>query len=74
MKFEVRKSGEEFVLDLPDEVVAKLGRRQGDILAVEIIGGRLQIARVHTFHDRAMEFARRGFVKYRETFEALAKS
>jgi antitoxin component of MazEF toxin-antitoxin module len=74
MKFTVRKSGENLILVLPDEAVAKLGWTRGDVLAAEVIDGRLQIVHTQTFHDRAMEIARSGMVKYRKTFEALAKT
>lgn len=74
MKLTVRKSGENLTLVLPDEVVAKLGWSRGDILAAEVVDGELKIIRTQTFHDRAMEIARRGVGKYRKTFEALAKT
>lgn len=74
MKFLVRKSGEKFVVDLPSETIAKLGWARGDVLAAEVVDGGLKIVRIQTFHDRAMEIARRGMMKYRKTFEALAKT
>jgi len=74
MKLKVRKSGENLILMLPDEIVAKLGWSRGDVLAAEVIDGELKIVRTQTFHDRAMEIARRGMVKYHKTFEALAKT
>jgi antitoxin component of MazEF toxin-antitoxin module len=73
MKFKVRKSGENLILVLPDEVVAKLGWARGDILNAEVVGDSLKIVQTQTAHDHAMEIARRGMVKYRKTFEALAK-
>jgi antitoxin component of MazEF toxin-antitoxin module len=74
MKFTVDKSGENLTVVLPDDVIAKLGWARGDVLSAEIVNGSLKITRIQTFHDRAMEFARRAMVKYRRTFEALAKS
>jgi antitoxin component of MazEF toxin-antitoxin module len=74
MKLTVRKSGENLTLILPDEVVAKLGWSRGDILDAKVVDSRLQIVRIQTFHDRAKEIARRGMVKYRKTFEGLAKT
>lgn len=74
MKLTIRKSGEKLTLVLPDEIVAKLGWSRGDVLDAEAIDGRLQIVRAQTFHNRAMEIARKGMVKYRKTFEALAKT
>jgi antitoxin component of MazEF toxin-antitoxin module len=74
MKFTVRKSGRNLIVVLPDDFVAKLGWRRGDVLTAEVVVAGLGITRIQTFHDRAMEFARRGMVNYRETFEALAKT
>ena len=74
MRFTVRKSGENLIVDLPDDAVAKLGWRNGDVLSAEVVEGGLKVTRLQTFHDRAMAIARRGMVKYRETFEALAKT
>ena len=74
MKLTVRKLGEKLTLVLPDEIVAKLGWSRGDVFDAEVIDGRLQIVRTQTFHNRAMEVARKGMVKYRKTFEALAKT
>lgn len=74
MKLSVRKSGKNLTLILPDEVVARLGWSHGDVLDAEAVDGRLEIIRTQTFHERAMEFARRGFTKYRKAFETLAKS
>ena len=74
MRLTVRKSGKNLTLVLPDEVVAKLGWSRGDVIDAEVIDGRLQIVRTQTFHDRAMEIARRGMVNYRKTFEDLAKT
>ena len=74
MKLTIRKSEENLALVLPDEVVAKLGWSHGDVLDAEVVDGRLQIVRTQTVRDHAMEFARRGMVKYRKAFEALAKT
>ena len=72
MKFALYNSGR--TIDLPDELVAQLGWRRGDLLSIEAEKGALRIVRAQTYHDRAMHFARRAMVKYRETFEALAKT
>jgi hypothetical protein len=74
MKLTVRKTGKDLTLVLSDEVIAKLGWSRGDVLDAEVVDGRLQIVRTQTLHDRAMEIARRGAVKYRKTFESLAKT
>jgi bifunctional DNA-binding transcriptional regulator/antitoxin component of YhaV-PrlF toxin-antitoxin module len=74
MKFRVRKSKEKLMIVLPDEAAAKLRWARGDVLAAEVIDGRLQIMRSQTFHDRAMEIARRGMAKYRKSLEVLAKT
>jgi len=74
MKFTVRKSGENLTVVLPDDAVAKLGWSPGDVLSAEVVEGSLKIRCIQTFHDRAMQFARRAMSKYRETFRALAKT
>ncbi|MEJ2375553.1 MAG: AbrB/MazE/SpoVT family DNA-binding domain-containing protein [Pseudolabrys sp.] len=74
MKLTVRKSGEELAIVLPDDVVAKFGWKRGDVLSAEVVEGGLKIRRIQTIHDRAMGFVRRCMVKYRKTFEILAKT
>jgi hypothetical protein len=74
MKTAIEKCKGNLFVILPKDAVARLDWGHGDILNIEVTDGGLKIVRVQTFHDHAMEIARRGFVKYRETFEALAKS
>lgn len=74
MKLTISKSNERLVVNLPDEAVAQLGWARGDVLTAEVVDGGLRIERIQSFHDRAMEIARRGMVKYRQAFEALAKT
>jgi hypothetical protein len=74
MEIELRKCGDRVTFSLPTEVVAQLGWGPGDICRCEIDGEALGILRTETLHDRAMKFARRAMVTYREAFEALAKS
>jgi bifunctional DNA-binding transcriptional regulator/antitoxin component of YhaV-PrlF toxin-antitoxin module len=74
MKLTAQKFGENVVIMLPDEFAARLGWRSGDVLEGQIVDDRLEIARTQTFHDRAMQLARRGMAKYRKALEALAKA
>ena len=62
------------IVVLPDDVVAKLGWMRGDALSAEVVNSSLKITRTQKSHGRAMEIARRGMVKYRKSFEALAKT
>ncbi len=72
MTMTVRILGNDFTL--PDEVVAELGWKAGDVLRFSTEDGRLVISRAVTDHDRGMAFAHRCFAKYRQTFEAFAKT
>lgn len=74
MKVTLTKKGDDLFLSLPPEAVAGLAWDSGDICEAIIVDGELRVRRIMTKHDRAMEMARRGMEKYRETFEALAKS
>ena len=74
MKIDTCMQGEKLALVLPAEAVAELGWQDGDVLEGEIESGILRIVRSKTMHERAMEIARDGMDKYRNTLEALAKS
>jgi bifunctional DNA-binding transcriptional regulator/antitoxin component of YhaV-PrlF toxin-antitoxin module len=74
MEIEVRKCGDNFVITFPSELAAQLTWGAGDILAAEVVDQGLQIKRTMTVHDHALQIARECMDKYRETFEALAKS
>ena len=74
MKTKIGKcKGNLFAL-LPKEAVARLGWGHGDILDVEVTDAGIKIIRTMTRHDHAMDIARGAMDKWRETFEALAKS
>jgi hypothetical protein len=68
----LRILGDDFTL--PDETTAELGWGAGDVLNLSVVDGRLLVSRAMTTGDWAVALARRGFAKYRETFEALAKT
>jgi antitoxin component of MazEF toxin-antitoxin module len=74
MKMQVAKCKDSLFLVLPNEVVAELGWGHGDIVDVSASGARLLAERVMTSHEHTMQIAREVMNKYRETFEALAKS
>jgi antitoxin component of MazEF toxin-antitoxin module len=74
MKIQVGKCKNNLFVILPQEVVAQLAWTSGDIVDVEVDGNDLRLVRTMTNHDHAMEIARHGMEKYRETLEALAKT
>jgi phytoene/squalene synthetase len=59
---------------LPQEALSELGWTSGDILDLKVEANCLRAVRSMTKHKFAMAMARRAFARYRETFEALAKS
>jgi hypothetical protein len=61
-------------LTLDQRFLAESGWKPGDLLELTAVDGQPTIVRIATLRERAMGFARRSFAKYRETFEALAKS
>ena len=74
METKVRKCGDKIVIAFPDTLAAQLGWQPGDILSGELVDGGVKFVRTMSAHDRAMEIARQGMDKYREAFEALAKT
>ena len=74
MKLVIRKSNEDIVVVLPQDVLARLGWASGDALAAEIVGDGLKLLRVETDFDRTMRIARECMDEYSGTLEQLAKS
>ena len=74
MPITIHKRGEKLLIELPPELLSKLGWGVGDIVSVDQVEDGLKISRATTAHDRAMQIARKGMDKYRKTFEILAKS
>jgi antitoxin component of MazEF toxin-antitoxin module len=74
MKIQVEKCKDKLFVVIPNDAISQLGWEHGDILGGEIADGGLKIVRTMTAHDHAMEIAHAVMDKYRETFEALAKS
>lgn len=70
----IEKHGEKVYLVIPHEALAQLGWVAGDVLDLTIEAGSLRLTRSISKRALAMALARRAFVKYRETFEALAKT
>ena len=74
MEIQIRKCEEGLFIVLPDNLASELGWEHGDILSAEIVANGATITRTMTAHDHAMKIADEVMDKYRETFEALAKS
>ena len=74
MELKIRRCGENLIILLPEELVAKFGWDVGDILSGEISANGVTIVRTMTAHDHAMNIAREAMDEYRETFVSLAKS
>jgi antitoxin component of MazEF toxin-antitoxin module len=71
---QIEKDGDKRLVVLPPELLAQLGWDVGDVLTAEIFEGGIKFTRTQTAHDHTMEIARDVMERYRETFEALAKS
>jgi putative addiction module antidote len=74
MARKIQKLDDKCVVSLPPEVLAELGWKAGDMLAVEVVDGGIKLTRPISKHDEAMKIARRLMREYRTTLEALAKS
>ena len=71
---QIRKIGNSVGLILPKELLARLKLKEGDQLyAVEQTERGLKLSPYDPKHAEAMEFARRSFRKYADTYKALAK-
>lgn len=70
----VKKIGNSLGLILPKDLLARLRLKEGDALyAVEQTERGLKLTPYDPKHARAMEFARRSFREYADTYKALAK-
>jgi antitoxin component of MazEF toxin-antitoxin module len=74
MQTSIRKLGDKLVVELPVGLTGELRWNSGDIVDVVLADGGLKIDRKLTVRARAMQIARKATERYRETFEALAKS
>lgn len=71
---QIRKIGNSVGLILPKELLARLKLKEGDQLhVVEQTERGLKLSPYDPKHAEAMEFARRSFRKYADTYKALAK-
>ena len=70
----IEKDGDKRVVELLPELLPQLGWDVGDVLTAEIFEHGIKFMRTKTAHDHAMEIAMDVMEKYRETFEAVAKS
>jgi antitoxin component of MazEF toxin-antitoxin module len=74
MEIQIRKCAEGLSIVLPESLVSQLGWQHGDILSAEMVVNGVTLTRSITAYDHAMKIADETMEKYRETFEALAKS
>jgi putative addiction module antidote len=70
----IRKIGNSVGLILPKELLARLKLKEGDKLhVVEQTERGIKLSPYDPKHAKAMEFARRSFREYADTYKALAK-
>jgi putative addiction module antidote len=71
---QIKKIGNSVGLILPKDLLARLRLKEGDKLhVVEQTERGLKLTPYDPKHAKAMEFARRSFRKYADTYKALAK-
>jgi len=71
---QVKKIGNSVGLILPKELLARLKLKEGDKLhVIEQTERGLKLSPYDPKHAKAMEFARRSFREYADTYRALAK-
>ena len=71
---QIKKIGNSLGLILPKELLARLKLKEGDKFhVVEQTERGIKLTPYDPNHAEAMEFARRSFRKYADTYKALAK-
>jgi putative addiction module antidote len=71
---QIKKIGNSVGLILPKDLLARLKLKEGDKLhIVEQTERGIKLSPYDPKHAEAMEFARRSFRKYADTYKALAK-
>jgi putative addiction module antidote len=71
---QIKKIGNSVGLILPKELLARLKLKEGDKLhIVEQTERGIKLSPYDPKHAKAMEFARRSFREYADTYRALAK-
>ena len=71
---QIKKVGNSLGLVLPKELLARLKLKEGDKFhIVEQTERGIKLSPYDPKHAEAMEFARRSFRKYADTYKALAK-
>jgi len=71
---QIKKIGNSLGLILPKDLLARLKLKEGDKLhVVEQTERGIKLSPYDPKHAEAMEFARRSFRKYADTYKALAK-
>ena len=71
----LKRHGDSALLPLDPETLRAVGMSQGVdvIVTVDRANGTLTVRKADTTYARAMEIGRRAMVRYRRTFERLAK-
>ena len=71
---QIKKIGNSVGLILPKELLARLKLKEGDKLhVIEQTERGIKLSPYDPKHAKAMEFARRSFREYADTYRALAK-
>jgi putative addiction module antidote len=71
---QIKKIGNSLGLILPKDLLARLKLKEGDkFYVVEQTERGIKLSPYDPKHAEAMEFARRSFRKYADTYKALAK-
>jgi putative addiction module antidote len=74
VSLQIKKIGNSVGLILPKELLARLKLKEGDVLhVIEQTERGLKLSPYDPKHVKAMEFARRSFREYADTYRALAK-
>lgn len=74
MNLEIEKAADGFVIKLTQQQMARLGLREGDILAAKVLKNGSARFDLDRDHSETIRIGREVMVEYRETFEKLAKS
>jgi antitoxin component of MazEF toxin-antitoxin module len=73
MKVKVRQFEGQVGVFLPDELLASLGWKPGDVVEVEVENDALKVTRIETVNERGMRIAQGAMKHYRGALETLAK-
>ena len=74
MKLTIHKANEKLVVELPGDIVTRLGWGSGDVLEAEVVGDAIRLVRIETTSDATERTAEEVMDDYSWTLEQLAKS